>query len=119
MELFMFGWLFGAGGDVKTYNPGELRDLMREKNSPYVVVDVREDNEWAGGRIPGAIHAPLSRFDKAAARLPKDKQIIFYCASGMRSKSALRRAKQMGLNADGHLGGGIMHWSRFDYPIVR
>ncbi len=115
----MFGWLFGGGGDFKTLNPGELRDLLREKNSPYVLVDVREDNEWAGGRIPGAIHAPLSRFDQAAAKIPGDKQIIFYCHSGMRSKSALRRAKQLGLNAEGHLGGGISHWRRFDYPITR
>ena len=53
------------------------------------------------------------------ARLPKDKQFIFYCASGMRSKSALRRAKAMGLMPDGHLGGGLMHWSRFEYPIAR
>ncbi len=113
----MFGWLFGAGGNVKTFNPGELRDLLRENT--HVLVDVREDNEWAGGRIPGAIHAPLSRFDQAAAKLPKDKPIIFYCASGMRSKNALRRAEKMGLNAEGHLGGGISHWARYDYPIVR
>jgi len=112
----MFGWLFG-GGDVKTYNPGELRDLLREKT--HVLVDVREDNEWAGGRIGGAVHAPLSRFDQAVAKLPKDKPIVFYCASGMRSKTALRRAKNLGLNAEGHLGGGISHWARYDYPIVR
>jgi rhodanese-related sulfurtransferase len=114
----MFGWLFG-GGDIKTFNPGELRDRLQAEDSPCVLVDVREDNEWRGGRIPGAVHAPLSRFDQAAANLPKDKPVIFYCASGMRSKTALRRAKNMGLNAEGHLGGGISHWARFDYPIVR
>ncbi|PPQ39830.1 Rhodanese-related sulfurtransferase [Rhodoblastus acidophilus] len=115
----MFGWLFGGGGDVKTFNPGELRDLLREKDSACLLVDVREDREWAGGRIPGAVHAPLSRFEQAAAGLPKDKPLVFYCASGMRSKTALRRARDMGLIVEGHLGGGLMNWARYDYPVVR
>ncbi len=93
--------------------------MMREKDSPYVLVDVREDNEWANGRIPGALHAPLSRFAQAAAKIPKDKQVIFYCATGMRSKSALRLAKAHGLVADSHLGGGLSEWRRYDMPIHR
>ena len=115
----MFGWLFGAGGDFKTLEPGELRDILREKNSARVLVDVREDNEWAGGHIPGAIHVPLSRFDQVSTSIPAEKTAIFYCHSGLRSKSALRRAKKLGLNAEGHLGGGISNWRRFDYPIAR
>ena len=114
----MFGW-FGSGDKFKTLTPGEVRDMLREKTSAYVLVDVREDNEWANGRIPGAIHAPLSRFAEAAKRIPKDKQVIFYCASGMRSKSALRRAKEHGLLADAHLGGGISAWRSHDMPITR
>ncbi len=115
----MFGWLFGSGSDFKTFNPGELRDLLREKGAPYVLVDVREDNEWASGRIPGAIHVPLSRFAQAAAKIPTGKQIIFYCQSGMRSKSALKLAKNLGLSAEGHLGGGISGWRRYDMPVTR
>jgi len=45
--------------------------------------------------------------------------VIFYCASGMRSKSALRRAKEHGLLADAHLGGGISAWRSHDMPITR
>jgi rhodanese-related sulfurtransferase len=114
----MFGW-FGSGDKFKTLSPGEVRDMLREKDSAYVLVDVREDKEWANGRIPGAIHAPLSRFAQVAAKIPRDKQIIFYCASGMRSKSALKLAKSLGLNADSHLGGGISEWRRYDLPIHR
>jgi rhodanese-related sulfurtransferase len=61
----------------------------------------------------------MSRFEKAAASIPGDKTVIFYCQSGMRSKNALRRAKKMGLNAEGHLGGGLSNWRRCDYPIAR
>ncbi len=114
----MFGW-FGSGDKFKTLSPGEVRDLLREKNGPYVLVDVREDNEWANGRIPGALHVPLSRFAKEAGKIPAGKQIIFYCASGMRSKSALKHAKTLGLLADSHLGGGISEWRRHDMPVHR
>jgi rhodanese-related sulfurtransferase len=114
----MFGW-FGSGDKFKTLSPGEVRDLLREKDSAYVLVDVREDNEWANGRIPGAIHVPLSRFAQMLGKIPKDKQVIFYCQSGMRSKSALKRAKAHGLLADCHLGGGLSEWRRHDMPISR
>src|SRR5574337_70822 len=114
----MFGW-FGSGGDVKTFTPGELRDLMRAKDCAIVVVDVREDNEWAGGRIPGAIHVPLSRFTAGAGKIPQDKKIVFYCMSGMRSRNALNQARKLGLKAEGHLGGGISEWRRHDMPIIR
>jgi rhodanese-related sulfurtransferase len=118
-EFGMLGWLFGPGDNFKTLSPGEVRDMIHDKSSPYVLVDVREDKEWVLGRIPGAIHVPLSRFAQAADRIPKDKQIIFYCATGMRSRTALRLAKQAGLTAEAHLEGGLSHWRRFDLPIIR
>lgn len=114
----MFGW-FGSSGDYKTLTPGELRDLLREKDGAYVLADVREANEWAGGYIPGAAHVPLSRFAASVATLPKDKKIIFYCQSGMRSKNALNQARKLGLAAEGHLGGGISEWRRHEMPIAR
>jgi rhodanese-related sulfurtransferase len=114
----MFGW-FKSGGDFKSFSAGELRDMMRERDGGVVLADVREDNEWAGGHIPGAVHVPLSRFAAAVAKLPQDKKIIFYCQSGMRSKTALNQAKKLGLPAEGHLGGGISEWRRFEMPIAR
>ena len=112
----MFG-LFGSKDKVKTFNPDELRDFLRENEGACVFVDVREDNEWAGGHIPGGVHAPLSRFPEAAAQLPKDKSVIFYCQGGVRSKRALGMAKDCGLNAEGHLGGGIAAWRNADLPV--
>jgi rhodanese-related sulfurtransferase len=115
----MFGWFGFGGGNIKSLSAGELRDLMREKDGALVVIDVREDKEWAGGRIPGAIHAPLSRFAAAMATIPTGKKVVFYCQSGMRSRSAISAAKKMGYEPHGHLGGGISDWRRHDFPIVR
>jgi rhodanese-related sulfurtransferase len=114
----MFG-LFGSKDKIKTFIPAELRDYLRENEGACVLVDVREDHEWAGGHIPGAVHAALSRFPEAAAQLPKDKSVIFYCQGGVRSKRALDMAKDCGLNAEGHLGGGIAAWRSADLPVTR
>jgi rhodanese-related sulfurtransferase len=115
----MFGW-FGFGGrGIKSLSAGELRDLMREQDDALVVIDVREDKEWAGGRIPGAVHAPLSRFAATMAKIPTGKRIVFYCQSGMRSRSAISAAKKLGYAPHGHLVGGLSDWRRHDFPIVR
>lgn len=86
--------------------------------APACFVDVREDNEWANGHIPDAVHAPLSRFAEAAAKLPKDKAAIFYCQGGVRSKRALNIAKGCGLKPEGHLGGGITARRSFGFPVA-
>jgi hydroxyacylglutathione hydrolase len=113
----MFG-LFGSKDKIKTFTPAELRDFLRDKDDVCVLVDVREDDEWAGGHIPGAVHAPLSRFAESAARLSKDKTVIFYCQGGVRSKRALGLAKDCGLSPEGHLGGGIAAWRGFGLPVT-
>jgi rhodanese-related sulfurtransferase len=115
----MFGW-FGFGDDKsKSLSAGELRDLLREKDGAIVVIDVREDQEWAGGHIAGAVHAPLSRFAEAMAKIPTGKKVVFYCQSGMRSRSAIGAARKMGYEPHGHLAGGLPDWRRHDFPIVR
>jgi len=117
-DFVMFG-LFGSKAKIKTFSPAELRDFLSENEGACVLVDVREDNEWASGHIPGAVHAPLSRFFEAAAKLAKDKSVVFYCQGGVRSKRALGMAKDCGLNAEGHLGGRISAWRSFDFPVAR
>jgi rhodanese-related sulfurtransferase len=114
----MFG-LFGSKDKFKTFTPAELRDFLRANDGACMLVDVREDNEWAGGHIPGAVHVPLSRFAEGAARLSRDKAVVFYCQGGVRSKRALGMAKDLGLSLEGDLGGGISAWRSFDLPVTR
>ena len=113
----MFG-LFGSKEKIKTFTPLELRDFLQAQNGAFLLVDVREDNEWAGGHIPGAVQVPFSRFDEAVARLPSDKPLIFYCQGGVRSKRAFDQATAQGLPAEGHLGGGIAAWRGARLPIA-
>jgi rhodanese-related sulfurtransferase len=79
-------------------------------NGSILLVDVREPNELAAERIPGAIDFPLSAFDPAALPDPEGKRVVFTCRSGRRSITASKAAQAAGLPHDAHLAGGILAW---------
>lgn len=66
-----------------------LRDYMnRHEEHAYVLVDVRQPDEYAAGHIPGAVLMPLGEISGRMAELPVDRDIVFYCRSGKRSRAA-------------------------------
>lgn len=68
--------------------------MMENAPGTFVLLDVREQNEFAGGHIPGAFNIPLSNF-AAAANLDKRKKLIIYCNTGARHYNAYRKLKKM------------------------
>ncbi len=75
-----------------------------------LLVDVREPDELAVERIPGAVEMPLKSFDPTALPHPGDKQLVFSCRSGNRSVTASLLAQQAGLPYAAHMAGGIKAW---------
>jgi rhodanese-related sulfurtransferase len=80
------------------------------EDGTILLVDVREPNELAVERIPGAIDFPLSTFDPAALPDPEGKRLVFSCRSGRRSVTASQAAQAAGLPHDAHMAGGILAW---------
>ena len=80
-----------------------------------VLVDVREPNEIAAERIPGAVSVPLSRFDPAA--LPKG-EVVLTCLGGKRSAMALAKCRQAGVPVNTHMRGGLTAWKAAGLPTV-
>ena len=68
-----------------------------------VLLDVREDDEFRSGYIPGALNIPLSRIDTIT--IPKDKPLYVYCLRGARSKRAVNALKRMGYANVRSIGG--------------
>ncbi|MGB3468710.1 MAG: rhodanese-like domain-containing protein [Cyclobacteriaceae bacterium] len=74
-----------------------IKDFL-EANA--VVVDVRSASEYAGGHIDNSVNIPLDTVGDHFGKWSKDKtQVIFCCASGMRSGTAAKKAKSAGVNA--------------------
>jgi len=66
-----------------------LRDYMaRHEENEYLLVDVRQPDEYAKGHIPGAVLIPLGEIPERLREIPVDRDVIVYCRSGRRSKGA-------------------------------
>ena len=98
-----------------------LEDVKRGlADGTILLIDVREDNEWAAGHIAGAVHNPLSRFDVDAIPKNSGKRVVFHCRSGKRTLQAIEAARLAGrtdLNA--HFGGSMLAWEAAGEPLVR
>ena len=99
-----------------------VRDLTPEEvarglaDNTMLLVDVREPNETALERYPGAAIVPLSTFDPAEIPDPEGRQVVFACRSGRRSVTASQAAQAHGLPYDAHLAGGILAWKAAGLP---
>lgn len=83
-----------------------------ETQGDYIILDVRREDEFAEGHIPGAINVPNEGIqDTEPSELPDKNQTIYvYCRSGNRSKQAASKLVAMGYNNIIEFG-GIMDWT--------
>ena len=88
--------------------PSNLTDFVSDTDS-LVIIDVRTDSEWAGGRIPGAKHIPIDQLARRIDELgdAKSKPILAYCAAGGRSAAACDLLSQNGFMTLFNAAGGI------------
>jgi len=72
------------------------------------VLDVRSEAEFRGGAYRGALNVPLQVLSGRLSRIPKDRPVVVYCASGTRSAMAVRVLRKAGY-ADVSNAGGLRH----------
>jgi rhodanese-related sulfurtransferase len=86
-----------------------------------VLVDVRETKEYDGGRLPKAVHIPLSQLDTRVGELAKHsgRPVIAYCATGMRSRSAGAALAKAGFKEVYNLNGGFRAWKDAGLPVEK
>ncbi|MBI5141893.1 MAG: sulfurtransferase [Nitrospirae bacterium] len=76
--------------------PVELKKMIDINSGDFVIVDVRDEQEYAEGHIPGAVNIPVEVFATKSEILPKEKKIIVYCNTGGRSYNAYRKLMKLG-----------------------
>lgn len=81
-----------------------------------VLVDVREENEYARESIPGSTLVPLSNFDPAKVPAANGKKLVVHCLSGKRSANAQAQLAKAGIEVI-NFSGGIMGWKAAGLPI--
>jgi len=92
-----------------------------ELGEGHVLVDVREDNEWAAGRAAGAIHLGkgIIERDIEAAVPDHDTRIVLYCGGGFRSALAADALQKMGYKNVLSLAGGWRAWNEAGMPVEK
>ncbi len=92
-----------------------LDGWLKERNDggrDFVLVDVREPNEYEINKIPGSVLIPKGEFARGNAfeKLSSDKQLVLYCKTGARSAELLPAVKGAGFADAVHVGGGVRAW---------
>ncbi len=93
----------------------QLEHMLKERDEgtrDFVLVDVREPNEYEINKIPGSVLIPKGDFLNGSAleQLPSDKQIVMHCKTGVRSAETLAIVKGAGYADAVHVGGGVAAW---------
>ncbi len=91
-----------------------------DRGHTFVLVDVREESEWARGHLPGAIHLGKGVIERdIEQRVPDTKsEIILYCGGGYRSALAADNLQRMGYTNVFSMDGGVRGWRDKNYPMV-
>ena len=91
----------------------------RIESGEPVVVDVREQDEWDEGHIPGAVHVPRGHLESRIERLAPDssRPVVVYCSAGNRSAFAAKTLAELGYEDVVSLAGGFTDWKRNGFPV--
>ncbi len=100
----------------------ELKDLMDHGADAFVLIDVRNVNEYEIARIPGAVLVPLPEIEQGSGvekvkQLAKEHRLIAHCKMGGRSAKALKILQEAGIDGT-NVKGGITAWSQEVDPNV-
>lgn len=108
----------GPGDAGNTAGENTYRDIsaetlnsMMEKDGQVKIIDVREQDEYSLGHIPGAVLLPMSEFQSRAGEIPQNTAIVLVCATGARSSLAAGYLVEKGFTQVYNLEGGMAAWS--------
>jgi rhodanese-related sulfurtransferase len=105
---------------IKETNVAEVK-RRREAGEKFILVDVREDNEWAKGHIPGAAHMGRGVIERdIEASIPDTgTKLILYCGGGFRSALVAENLQKMGYTNVESMDGGWRSWVEAGLPTQK
>ena len=105
--------------DEAPFKEAKLDEVRRLIDEGYEVVDVREDNEWNAGHVPGARHVVLSSILANPAVHKFRERTVFVCEMGERSAVASEMAVALGTADVVNFRGGTRAWREAGLPLEK
>jgi rhodanese-related sulfurtransferase len=117
--MLLWPMLKRTAGGVANLTPNEAVLLINRANA--VVLDVRDDTEFAAGHITEAKHIPLAQLDARIGEIRrfKDKPVIVNCQGGVRSSKACDILRKHEFSKLHNLQGGLAAWIQAKLPVVK
>jgi rhodanese-related sulfurtransferase len=105
---------------VKETNVADVK-RRQDAGEKFVLVDVREDNEWAAGHLPGAMHLGKGVIERDIEKAVPDPaaKLILYCGGGFRSALAADNLQKMGYTNVESMDGGWKGWIGAGLPTEK
>jgi rhodanese-related sulfurtransferase len=105
---------------VKETNVPDVKRRI-DAGEKLILVDVREDNEWAKGHLPGAVHMGKGVIERDIEQQVPDTgaKLILYCGGGFRSALVADNLQKMGYTNVESMDGGWRGWTEAGLPTVR
>ena len=101
---------------IELIDPDELAERLEDDE--LLVLDVREENEFAEAHIPGSVNLPYGELPERQGELPRDRAIAAICSGGKRSGLAASILQREGFDRVMHVAnGGVGTWRRAGRPI--
>jgi len=105
--------------EIDEVGAADARERVAPAGGATLFLDVREQDEWDEGAVPGAIHIPRGQLESRIEGLLPDRsrEIVVYCAGGSRSAFAAKSLGELGYENVASLAGGFTDWKRNGYPV--
>lgn len=105
---------------VRETTVDEVKKRM-DAGDKFVLVDVREDNEFAKDHLPGAVHLGKGIIERDIEKAVPDTAapLVLYCGGGFRSAMAADNLQRMGYTNVISMDGGIRQWREKGYPLTK
>ena len=116
--FFLLSTTAAFAGMINT-SADDAQQMLKTKRDSIYLLDVRTPQEYMEKRIDGATLIPISQFQARVKEVPRDKQVLVYCAVGSRSAKVADYLSQLGYQNVHNLIGGIWSWELRGYPILK
>lgn len=108
-------------GETPKIDQATLLKRIESKDSSLLILDVRTPEEFKAGHVPGAINIPYTHLPSRISEVADaaDKDIVVYCAIGVRAEYGAERLRENGFTKLLHLDGDMKAWQEQKRPLVK
>jgi phage shock protein E len=120
LAAFIFGCTQSSSNDEELVDVTTFEQMIND-NDDEIILDVRTPEEFAEGHIPGAVLINIydEDFKSKVNALDKSKEVMVYCAAGVRSEKASAILKESGFTKVYHLKDGVKAWNEAQKELIK